>query len=85
MSDKKTTYDNLEQMFLIMDEVEAIDDNRRFYPDEEECKKIEEDIDTYYDLLVYLCTVNIKPITEEEKESVVRINAILNSHTHIEE
>jgi hypothetical protein len=79
----KTTYDNLDQMFSLMETLS--DSPIRFFPNEEECQEMEQHLDKYFQFIIFLLANQIPPSSQEEKDSVKRLNDIVKNHVSYKE
>lgn len=76
----KITYDEYDAWCDKMNTLFEKAPTKPYYPTEEDLDIMDQEFDKYKDFLIYLSETNPAGQTSIEKESMKRINSIINSH-----
>lgn len=81
----KMTYDEFDAKCEYMEAVNEKFPTKPYFPSEEDIRIMAEEVDKYYDLIVYLVSTNPLPSTPEEAYSMKLLNKLISEYTEFTE
>lgn len=78
---RQCTYDDFEFLFTEAENQADKFPTKPYFPSQEDIDKMEADIDKYYEFITYLLANNPKPVNDEQKECMRRLDNIINDNT----